>query len=317
MMEDSSRWGAIGVGQAVKVVPKVAAAMRRIKRRLAKMPPGILIPIDFGFFNIRLIQFAKGLGWKVFYFIPPGSWRRDRQGADIPKLADAIATPFPWSAEILNKMGGNAQWFGHPIKELIAERGDVERSHGSLALLPGSRAHEIALNMPIGFKVAMELGVDAEVALASSVNPAQFEEPLVASGSVHVTFTPSDTYGVVKRGRAGLICSGTATLETALCGCPFAVIYKLSPSQHLEGFLMGLKTKYVSLPNILLDREVVPEFVGRTIDQRGVTKAVERLWHEGAARRQQLADFEELSELMGPADGITQAAFWFLELAGG
>src|SRR5687768_10354669 len=129
LVVDSSSWGAIGIAQALRVAPRVVSGMRRIKEALRQGQPGLFVPIDFGFANIRLAREAKSRGWKVLYFVPPGSWRRDRQGADLAEVCNAVSTPFEWSADILRGMGVEAHWFGHPIKELIGSPGmpDLER----------------------------------------------------------------------------------------------------------------------------------------------------------------------------------------------
>src|SRR5437773_804643 len=90
LVQDTSRWGAISIVQSVAVAPRVIAGFFAAKRAMRRGQPGLLIAIDFGFFNIRLCRFAKRNGWKVLYSVPPGSWRRDKQGTDLPVLTDAI-----------------------------------------------------------------------------------------------------------------------------------------------------------------------------------------------------------------------------------
>ena len=107
---DSSAWGSIGIPDALRVGRNVLRGASRAKKMLSSGEPGLMIPIDFGFLNIRLAKYAKDRGWKVLYFIPPGSWKRHSQGSDLPGITDLIVTPFSWSADILNEMGANARW---------------------------------------------------------------------------------------------------------------------------------------------------------------------------------------------------------------
>ena len=107
IVADSSSWSAMSVVESARVFARALIGFYRARAELRKGSPGVLVPIDFGFFNVKLARYAKSLGWKVLYFMPPGSWRKDSQGADLPAITDAIVTPFPWSAEMLNDMGAN------------------------------------------------------------------------------------------------------------------------------------------------------------------------------------------------------------------
>ena len=149
MLADTSRFGAMSIGHSLPLLPYGLASYYRAKRKLAQGERGIIVPIDFGAVNIRLIRYAKRIGWRVMYFVPPGSWRRDRQGKDLPVLADRIVTPFSWSAEILKEMGADVRWFGHPIKSLVRGGVSVPADELTLAVLPGSRPQELRNNLPI------------------------------------------------------------------------------------------------------------------------------------------------------------------------
>jgi lipid-A-disaccharide synthase len=334
---DTSRWGAISIVQALKVYPRIVRGYYRTKSALGKGTPGLFIPIDFGYVNIRLARHAKNRGWKVLYFVPPGSWRRDKQGKDLPTITDAIVTPFSWSAEILNEMGANAHWFGHPIKQLlrnsIAARPDVR---DTVAVLPGSRKHEISENLPViaqalagPGKIAYQAGntpigsfeatqreiqpleAPIEFALAPTVDVQRFraEWQRLAPHRTGDRFTVGDTAAVLSRAKAAIVCSGTATLEAALCHCPMVVVYRVSKAVVLEAKLVGFKRpKYIALPNILLDRDTVPELLQDEAKPTLVRRQLEAVLREGEEREAQLSSFEELEGILGPDDAISQAA---------
>jgi lipid-A-disaccharide synthase len=311
LVADSSRWGAISITQSLKVYPRVVRSYYRAKRALASGQPGLFVPIDFGYANIRLARHAKNHGWKVLYFVPPSSWRKDRQGSDLPAITDAISTPFPWSAEILNGMGANAHWFGHPIKQLLRSAnptgltGDGDRR--TLAVLPGSRSAEIEENLPV---IAQAVGEQRiEFALAPSTDPRKFEYSWnrLAPGRTD-SCTVGDTYGVLLRARAAIVCSGTATLEAALCRCPMVVVYRVSKAVQFEAKLVRFKRpKYIALPNILLDREVVPELLQDDATPQSLAEHLARIL-EGLERERQIESFDELDRLLGPNDAITRTA---------
>ncbi|MCE9558318.1 MAG: hypothetical protein K8R88_05155 [Armatimonadetes bacterium] len=164
LVDNSSAYGAIGIYESIRVAHKVYGGLRKAKKNLRLGTPGVFIPIDFGFINIQLARYAKKLGWRVIYFVPPGSWRRTKQGADLPAITDAIITPFSWSADILRGMGANVFWEGHPLKQLIGSVPSPENRE-SVAILPGSRLHEIQFNLEVigeslaGFDGTVEIAV--------------------------------------------------------------------------------------------------------------------------------------------------------------
>ncbi len=315
LVADSSRWGAIAISQSLPLVRRVFLAYFRTRRALATGAPGLFVPIDFGYVNVRLARHAKRRGWRVLYFVPPGSWRRHRQGRDLPNVTDGIATPFSWSAELLRGMGADARWFGHPIKSLVRRGSGKGPESPVLALLPGSRDHEIAANLPVLAEALRDWPHPLEIALAPGAEPAavraRWPRPQDA-------FTVGDTLGVLRRARAAVVCSGTATLEAALLRVPTVVVYEADEKMRREERVLtrlGLfrRPEYVALPNILLQRAAVPERVDR-VDPRWLRGQVEALWADGPERTAQLDAFEELDALLGPADAIAKTAEWAMEI---
>jgi lipid-A-disaccharide synthase len=333
LVADSSTWGAISIVQSLGVAPRAAKGALKARRQLKTGKPGLLIAIDFGFFNIRLCRWAKKAGWKVLYFMPPSSWRRDRQGKDLPAITDAVVTPFPWSAEILRANGANAHFFGHPLKQLIGDRNlHTHRPGGQVAVLAGSRSHEIERNLPMIADVATSQPGTRKSGFSGGAmrdTPAQagFENRLEFAVSPNLDlehfrgtwerlapgradlFTQNDTYGVLGRADAAIVCSGTATLEAALMRCPHVVVYRVTEAMAREAKLIGFKMpKFISLPNIVLDRELVPELVGLEIHPSVIRAKLEPLLEPGAERQAQLQGFQEIEEILGPTDAITRTA---------
>jgi lipid-A-disaccharide synthase len=335
LLDDSSHWGAISFVQSLAVAPKVLTGFFRAKRALAKGGPGLLVAIDFGAVNIRICKFAKKRGWKVLYFMPPASWRRDKQGKDLPALTDVIVTPFPWSAEMLNHMGAKAHFFGHPLKQLIRESGTTrDLTAGQIAVLPGSRSHELERNLPMiaevicgrkgdwkgGFQAGAmydrltpetaPLDVTLEFAVAPNLDLSAVKASWakVAPGRLD-TFTQGDVYGVLGRSQAAIVCSGTATLEAALMRCPMVVVYRITKAMMREAKLIGFKMpKFVALPNIVLDRPLVPELVHLEIDPSAINALLSPLLVPGLEREAQLAGFVEIDGVLGSDDAITKTA---------
>ena len=321
IVSNSSTWGAIGIAQAVKVYRRALAGLNKATIALNEGEPGLCVPIDFGYFNIRLIRRARDRGWRILYFMPPGAWKKDGQGEDLPEITDEIVTPFQWSAEILNNMGGSAHWFGHPLKQLIKESGasSEKRLQNRIAILPGSRGHEISLNLPViagALAQINQTGLIAEFAVAPTVKPESLAKAWkkLAPHRLDDTFTVADNYRVLRRARAAIICSGTATLEAALCECPMVVIYRISAGMALQAKVTGFSPTFISLPNIILDRHAVPELVHTAATPAALATMVFDVMQEGPERRGQLAAFEEIDQLTGPDDAITKCAELALDL---
>jgi len=159
LLHDSAEWSAIGVVEALKVYPGLRFKVYpQVLREIERRRPAVVILIDFGAFNVKVARWCKARGVPVLYYFPPGSWRRGgRSGEELARVTDRIATPFPWSAERLARLGANVEFVGHPLLELarptltraqFAERFGMEPGHPIIGLLPGSRGFEIEHNTP-------------------------------------------------------------------------------------------------------------------------------------------------------------------------
>src|ERR1041385_380944 len=121
LIADSSRWSAIGVIEALKVYPELRFKMYPMAlREIEKRKPAAVILIDFGAFNMKVARWCRARDIKILYYFPPGSWKRKgRSGEELARVANSIATPFPWSAERLRGFGGNVELVGHPLLEIV------------------------------------------------------------------------------------------------------------------------------------------------------------------------------------------------------
>lgn len=318
LVADSSSWGAIGFFQVAKIFFRARRGSEAAKRALAEGAPGVFVPIDYGFMNVRLAKIAKSLGWKVLYFSPPGAYRRDRQGGDLPIVTDAIVTPFSWSADLLNAAGANAHWFGHPIKEMIKKSAPTDaEARDRIAILPGSRRAELELLMPIFAETLQDESRVAEFAVAPTFDVASVQAVWArfAPKRKGDVFTQGDTYGVLRRARAGIVCSGTATLEAALCGCPHVVVYKVTKLTQLQAAIVGVNSKAtVSQPNIFLQRKAIPEFLQEQAQPSLIRGALQSILNDGQDRDAQFAAFAELDAMLGGDDAVTRTAELIVEL---
>lgn len=314
LIADSSKWGAISISQSFREGFKVLRHFHAFKRALREQEPGIFVPIDFGFVNLKFCRAAKEAGWKVVYFVPPGSWRRDRQGADIPKLSDAVVTPFPWSYNILKEMGANVHFFGHPLKQIHKELIETSFERNGLAVLPGSRRAEFEQLLPILNPSLANYNGTAQLPVPRAFLPYVTEHWNRKQDSIINGAETGAVMRALRTSEAGIICSGTATLEAALAQTPMVVVYKVSHLTVLESKLIGFKPpRFVSQPNILLQREAVPELIQDNLTVDSLKRTLDEIQTDSVANKQRIA-FAEINELLGSDDCISKTAELILEI---
>ena len=311
IIADSSTWGALGVYQAVKKAPKLIAGGLGVFRWIKKEKPDLLIAIDFGFMNVRACKVAKKSSVKTFYFLPPASWRRDRAGDDLPIIADRIATQFEWSERLLREKGAKVEWVGHPVKQMVGRTESADRS--ILAILPGSRRHEIELNLPVMARAIKLLeeeigGLSIRIACAPTTDARWVSSLWSRHCSMPAEVTQDGAIHALKVAKAAIVCSGTATLEAAVCKTPMVVVYVLDKMMVAEAKLIRLKFDFIAQPSILLNRLVAPELFYVNATPERIAEELKPLLTDTDARRKQLTDFEEIAGLLGPADAVTRAA---------
>ncbi|BCW95985.1 MAG: lipid-A-disaccharide synthase [Fimbriimonadales bacterium] len=333
LIADSRAWGAIGVIESLKVAPKVLLAFQRVKRFLRRARPDLVIPIDFGAFNVPLCRWAKAQGLRVAYYIPPGSWRRERQGADLPRCTDWIFTPFEWSAAQLQAMGAQAYWTPHPLlrlarpsetKEAFCERLGLDPYRPIIALLPGSRRHEVSALTPLYARVAEQLySVHPEaqfvISVAAHFNP-DWIHALWSEGSRQ--WVPTETrsvWNLLAHADAAIVCSGTATLEAALLHTPMLIVYRGDWLMNLEYRLRRrrMNLRWIGLPNLILQRDVCPEFIQESASPERLARALLPLLRDESARAAQREAFMEVRRALGEGRNLRDAHEWIAELIAG
>jgi lipid-A-disaccharide synthase len=355
LFRDSSRWGAIGVAEVIKRIPPIYAGQKALQRRLRKDPPDLLLPLDFGAFNVPTADFAhNALGIPTCYAIPPGSWKPDG-GRVSPRLsgcADLFLTPFRPSEQVLKASGLNAHFLGHPLldflprqENLVAMREamDLSPNAPTLALLPGSRGQELRYLTPTLLEGAKRLagersGLQGVVPLAPSLSVAAFEAVLRRHGwepvlDANFPNTPSVRRFdgpmplVVLKGRAldalavsdaAFVCSGTATLEAALVNCPMIIGYRGGGATLMEyAMRKSIVPDSIGLPNIMLGRKICPELIQDACTPETLAELALPLLEEGPSRSDQKNGFQELRGQLGEPGVINRWADLIVRFFGG
>ncbi len=321
---DSSRWGAVGIPDVLRKYPTYWLGLRRVVARLLAQPPDLLVLVDFGAFNMRLL---KRLGAerrpKSFYFFPPGSWGRNpRDFSDMVQLTDCVATPFPWSEQILRQQGVNAHFVGHPVIDRVKPAEDVgalRRELGvpeeafCLGLLPGSRLIERRLLGP------QMIGTAARLRRRYPELHSLFSPPPSAAGGTdrninlaqlgdRVTVV-DDSLKIVQAADLIVTAFGTATLEAAAALCPMIAIYRGTQAMWLQFRLTKLDTEFFAMPNIIAGEKVVPETIKPDeTNAEALARMIRELIEDEAARLDMKRRLAAVREMLGPPGVAKRAA---------
>jgi lipid-A-disaccharide synthase len=283
----------LGLAELASTIWNTLGVLRELKAIVRRERPDLVILIDFAEFNMSLARAAKRAGVPVLYYITPQvwAWRRGRVARIIDRT-DRLAVVLPFEAELYAGAGARVTFVGHPLLDRVApaqDRAATLKRHGLsaharlLALLPGSRRGEVRYLLAPMVEAARVLeadhGLTPVIALAPTLTLGQLrEESGVNLDGIRVI--EGDTYSVVAASELALAASGTATLETALLGCPMVVAYKMSPLTYALARMLVRGVDFIAMPNILAGREVVPELIQGRVNARNLVRAAENLMVE-------------------------------------
>ncbi len=297
------------------------------KNDILAFQPDVLILIDYPGFNLRIAEFAKQNRLKVFYYISPKLWAwKEYRVKKIREYVDEMFTIFPFETQFYKKHNIDVHYVGNPLmdslhcfqetaqsqEDFFAKNGFDERP--LVALLAGSRVQEIKRTLPVMVKIAgMFPDFQFVVAGVKSVD-AKLYEKYLAGKSVKLVY--NQTYDLLNNAHTALVASGTAALETALFRVPQTVIYKVEGG-WLTDFIFRnfvFKMAGVSLPNIIMDREIVKEYVQKRMTLPNVKKEMQLLLYDKAYRAEILSDYQKLIAMMGEPGCSKRAAEKMIKL---
>jgi len=292
-------------------------------KEIHESKPDAVVLIDYPGFNLRLAHaLRKQSGQqKIIYYISPQVWAWNR--GRIKKMArflDLVLCIFPFEADLYNKSGLHAIFVGHPMLErLRSQRIDIKRDPNLVGLFPGSRLPEVRKIFPAMLESVRELrkrnqNMHFEVAAASqelAVGLTEILDRHVRDRQV-VQIKVSETAAIMQRASAGIVASGSATLEAAYFRLPFVLIYKVAWPTYLAARLV-VKVKYLGMPNVLAEREVVPEFIQHRARPEAVAKAVWQLMENADARERMVSEFDAVVGRLGKGEASEKAAGTILE----
>lgn len=321
LTQRSAGWASLGPIDALGKIPKLLAVATRTAIAIRTHPYDLIVLVDFGAFNLRLARMIRALGSStpILYYFPPGAWFDDiARARKVAELSDAL-TAFAHQRDFYRSWGLPISWHGHPLVSTIAARTArplAPADGGVVALLPGSRAGEVARHTPRLLNALALLrqkrpNVTAVLAAVDNAAYSAFEELLRLRSPLPVTLVHSAREALACADAAA-VASGTAVLEAALLEVPTVAMYVLSEAQAKIARRV-YKRAYVTLPNLVLNETVVPELLQEGATPQAIADALEAAL---VAPAQQLADFKRLREALGPPDALERCARFALRLAG-
>ncbi len=267
----------MGFIEVLKNFSTILSNIKICKKDIAQFNPAVLILIDYPGFNLRIAQWAKQAGFKVIYYISPQVWAwKESRVKMMKQCIDKMLVILPFEKAFFQKRWNwEVDYVGHPLVEVIdnwicnAEKIPLSKKP-IVALLPGSRKQEIALKLPIMLQLA-EAFPDHQFIVAKAPGLEEgFYDQFIAPFT-NVSTTSNETYNLLYHAKAAIVTSGTATLETALFNIPEVVCYKGSSiSYHIAKRL--IRIKYISLVNLIMDKQVVTELIQADLNVSNLKK---------------------------------------------
>lgn len=296
---------------------RFAIALEEIKR----LKPEAVVLIDYPGFNLRLAAALKRAGCpaRIIYYISPQVWAWN-QGR-IPKMSrtlDLMICIFPFEKPLYERSGLRTVFVGHPMLDSFAEKRIAGgREEGLLGLFPGSREREVRKIYPVMLEAAAllkksEPGLRVEGAAASSALRMRMEEIGTRFPDIPCSIGVKNSHELMQRATCGMVASGTATLEAAYFGLPFVLLYKAAWLTFFIGRRL-VKVKWLGMPNILAEREVVREFLQEDARPEPIAAEMKRMLDDPRRRGEFQEDLKKVISRLGDRGASGRAADAVLE----
>lgn len=316
-------WASVGPLAAIPKLPAMAVRLLAAARHIATTKPDLVVLVDFGAFNVRLAKLLRGrFGYTkpILDVFPPGTWLDDERKARDVAAHVVPLTAFEHQYQFYKSHQLPIVYFGHPLAaqyRMRAARPPAPADGGVLALLPGSRAGELRAHVPVLLDAVAHLQKTRPrliaVAGAAHARARAFLTDAIASRNARGVDVVDGLQNAIAAADAALCASGTAVLEVALSGVPVAALYIIAKAleKHARR-VMARSGPYITLPNLVLRRNVVPELLQDHASGRNLALAADALLADPSS---QLAAFEELRERLGPPDALQRCARFAFALA--
>ena len=322
----------------VEVLAKAGRLMKNVrfcKEDILSWNPDVVILIDYPGFNFKIAEFAHKAGFKVFYYIAPKVWAsREGRIKKLKKYVDKLYIVFPFEKPYFDSKGVDYIYIGNPLVDAIDNSGAMSESRDDflkrnsledrpiIAMLAGSRKNEISTMMPVLTEFAAKMHSLPEysdyqflIAGAPARTIEDYDDWLTEENSGYLKILFGETHSIIRQAKAGVINSGTASLETVLLGTPQVVGYITNPLTYQLARKI-IKVKYISLGNLIADRPAFKEMIQDDCNAESLVTEVRALIEDKDYRDRMLADYADIrAELGGTGASAAVARSMIEELA--
>jgi len=304
IIEHISNLSLIGFTEVIKHLPYISRVMRKTVQQIKKINPERVILIDYPGFNLRLAEKVQELNIPITYFILPQVWAwKENRVQKLKDYTDQVISIIPFEKDWFNKKGLSIEYVGHPfaeveepsiIKDVFYKNHSLELQYPLLALLPGSRQQEIDRHWPIFLKVIEQLHTTFP----------NLQYIIGKAPNVRIDNIPSfvkieeNSKMAIAKSDAGIVASGTVTLEATVLKLPIVVCYKSSAITHFIGKRLA-KVKYLSLPNLIADKKIIPELIQNDMNLKSIVKAIVPLLSNTPERDKMMKAYKKIGASLG------------------
>ena len=327
---DAKYLAVVGITEILNHLPKILGLYKHLIAEADRRKPDLAIVIDSPAFNWRVARQMKRRGIPTVYYVAPQfwAWRQGRVRL-IRDYTDKALVIFPFEEKFYRERGVDATFVGHPLAELpypsiaradYAKEFNLDPGKQWIALMPGSRVKEVRMNLPTILESAGLLGPEYEYVLpVAPTLDRNFLQQLI--GRNKITLVP-ESLPALFHSRAGIVASGTATVEAAMMNLPFVMVYRVSALTYLLG-KPRVKVPRFAMVNLIAEEEVVPDLVQHDFTAENVVARVKEIVPDGAPRARMLAGLAKVKEKLrgtcepGGQQAADRAAKLILRLAQG
>ncbi len=306
----------MGFVEVLMNIRTILRNMKFCKQDILEYKPDVLILVDYPGFNLRMAEFAAKQGIRVFYYISPQvwAWKRSRVHK-IKKYVERMYVILPFEKDFYTKFDYEVDFVGHPLLDAIQSETDDEKNirieaglnnKAVVAVLPGSRKQEIKKMLPVMMEMIKHFPDHQFVIAAAPSAPESYYD--AAEGIEGVKIIKGNMHAILRIADTAMVTSGTATLETALFKVPEVVCYKGGWISYYIAKRLIKDIKYISLVNLIMDREVVKELIQGEFNAGRLKKELTRLISDEQYRSQMLSDLETLHQKLGGPGASEKAA---------
>jgi lipid-A-disaccharide synthase len=322
---DAKDLAVVGITEILSHLPKIFELYKKLIRTADEKRPAIAIVIDSPAFNWRVARQMRKRGVPVVYYVCPQfwAWRQGRVKL-LRKYVDKALVIFPFEEKFYRDRGVDATFVGHPLADLpapaitrqaYAAENQLDAAKTWITLMPGSRRKEVRLNLPTILEAANRLendrlekdrlGRDYEFLLpVARTLDAAFLRALIAAPQDRVRLV-SDALPALFHSRAAIVASGTATVEAAIMGTPFVMVYRVSPLTYALG-KPRVKVPYFAMVNLIAQQEVVPELVQHKFTAQNIVAEMNKIIPDGAPRTRMIERLAEVKARLKQGSGTAQ-----------